>query len=97
MLRFLFPIADLSWKTGFGQALIFVGAAAFSIVLLGGLTLLAAPVFGYKVCSVIGNCEPVVTPYSNGGNLQNPTQGNSYTDLYSPYYATAQYGNYRKR
>lgn len=93
----MYFLADLSWKTGFGQALIFVGAAAFSFILVGGLTLLMAPVFGYKVCSVLGNCEPIATTYSAAGTLQNPaqTQSNTFNDGYFPLYPYV--NNYQKR
>lgn len=74
-----------------------MGAAAFSFVLVGGLTLLIAPLFGYKICALLGNCEPIVTTYSTGGNLQNPAQANSYSDYYGTYYATAPYATYQKR
>ncbi|XP_065218382.1 uncharacterized protein LOC135844173 [Planococcus citri] len=95
----IFP-SDLSWNTGFGQALIFVGAAAFSFVLIGGLTLLLAPLFGYKVCAILGNCNKEAITYSAEGTLQNPAQSNTYNNDWgtaAPYFLQAPYTTYGKR
>lgn len=88
--------AELSWKTGLGQAFVYVGIAAFSFVLVAGLTLLFAPLFGYKSCAIFGNCESSAVAYSSGGNLQNPSQTSLFSD-YGPYYAGTPYNGYKKR
>lgn len=93
----ILSIDELSWSNGFGQALAVGGITISTLILLGIFTWLLAPVFGYRLCTVLGNCETsVVLAHSNGGNLQDPGQANGYSDMYnsvvSPYMAA-----YRKR
>ncbi|KAK7590108.1 hypothetical protein V9T40_001721 [Parthenolecanium corni] len=95
--RFLDTKDDLSWKNGFEQALAVTGIIIGSLVILGGLAWLLTPVFGYRICTILGNCESQVLAHSSGGNLQDPGQANAYpSDMYnsvvSPYMS-----GYRKR
>lgn len=95
--RLYFILDDLSWKNGFEQALAVTGIIIGSLVILGGLAWLLTPVFGYRICSILGNCETPVLTHSSGGNLQDPGQANAYpSDMYnsvvSPYMS-----GYRKR
>ncbi|KAK7573546.1 hypothetical protein V9T40_010737 [Parthenolecanium corni] len=89
---------ELSWRDGFGQALAVSGILISTLVVLGVFAWLLAPVFGYRLCTVLGNCEPsvVLAHSNNGGNLQDPGQANGYSDMYnsvvSPYMSA-----YRKR
>lgn len=91
-------IDELSWRDGFGQALAVSGILISTLVVLGVFAWLLAPVFGYRLCTVLGNCEPsvVLAHSNNGGNLQDPGQANGYSDMYnsvvSPYMSA-----YRKR
>ncbi|KAM7249441.1 hypothetical protein ACFE04_008343 [Oxalis oulophora] len=94
--RKYFILDDLSWKNGFEQALAVTGIIIGSFVILGGLAWLLTPVFGYRICTILGNCESPVLTHS-GGNLQDPGQANAYpSDMYnsvvSPYMS-----GYRKR
>lgn len=88
---------ELSWRNGFGQALTVGSVIISTLVILGVFAWMLAPVFGYRLCTVLGNCETsVVLAHSSGGNLQDPAQTNGYSDMYnsvvSPYMSA-----YRKR
>ncbi|XKL62260.1 hypothetical protein PGB90_002093 [Kerria lacca] len=87
---------DISWKSGLEQSLTLGGIIVAGLVILGGLAWLLAPIFGYRICTLLGNCEVPSITHSTGGNLQDPSHTNSFSDTYNTPYVSYAPG-YRKR
>ncbi|XKL69088.1 hypothetical protein PGB90_006857 [Kerria lacca] len=85
-----------SWKTDVGQVLVIGSIVISSLVIIGVVAWLLSPVLGYRLCTILGNCETEVVSYSNGGNLQNFMQPNAFPNVYNTY-DSAYNGGYQKR
>lgn len=81
---------ELNVKDNLGQVLIACGAAAAGIILMGIIATIISPIFGIKLCHIIGGCESPA--------LANTVSQPNYNDVYGAYIPqSAAYGTYRKR
>lgn len=87
------------WRSGIGQTLAYGGIIISTLAILTGLAWLFTPLFGLKMCQLVGICEKSAITHSSGGNLQDPSlQSNGYSDMQQYVYpGPYNVATYRKR
>ncbi len=93
-----FSAIELSWKNEIGQLLAVGGLVISGLVLIGAFVWLFGPIFGYKICTLLGTCEAEPIFYSSGGNLQEFGQPHVFPNTHYPSpYAGYYDSEHRKR